>query len=296
MTTEGPAMQPQAERIRCRQIAADDLDALAHLLAKGFPERPIAYWRSALRVLKDRDAPASFPRFGYLLEAGDAIVGVILLIFTKVQEDEDRPVRCNVSSWYVEPAYRLHATAMISAALRFKNVTYLNISPAPHTWPILEAQGYRRYTEGQFLSLPALSFAGLGAKVRAYDKARDDANLTPVEAGLMSDHAARGSLALVCRRGGEVIPMVFTRRPMRYAAAAVQLTYCRDTADFIRNAGAIGRFLARRGIALVFSDGEGPIAGLIGRFLKDRQPKYFRGADRPRPNDLAYTEAVLFGL
>jgi hypothetical protein len=42
-------------------------------------------------------------------------------------------------------------------------------------------------------------------------------------------------------------------------------------------------------------DGEGPIAGLIGRFFKDRAPKYFKGADRPRLNDLAYTEAVLFG-
>ena len=51
----------------------------------------------------------------------------------------------------------------------------------------------------------------------------------------------------------------------------------------------------RQGVAVVLCDGEGPIAGLIGRFFKDRSPKYFRGADRPRLNDLAYTEAVLFG-
>jgi hypothetical protein len=289
-------MQPQAERIRCRQIAADDLDALAHLLTEGFPDRRIAYWRSALKALQERETLEGYPRFGYLLQAGDAIVGVILLIFTTVKHDPRQPVRCNVSSWYVAPAYRLHASAMISAALRFKGVTYLNISPAPHTWPILEAQGYRRYTQGQVLSLPALSVAGLGARVRRYDPARDDASLSPVEAGLMRDHAARGCMAVVCRRGGAVIPLVFMRRPTRYGPIVMQLTYCRDTADFIKNAGPIGRFLTRRGAAMVLCDGEGPIAGLIGRFLKDRSPKYFRGDDRPRLNDLAYTEAVLFGL
>ena len=289
-------MQPHAQTIRCRQIGADDLDALAHLLTKGFPERQIAYWHGALAALRDRDAPEGYPRFGYLLQAGDAVVGVILLIFTKVEANDRQPVRCNVSSWYVEPAYRLHATAMISAALRFKGVTYLNISPAPHTWPILEAQGYKRYTEGQFLSLPALSLAGLGARVRLYDPARDDGRLSPAEATLMRDHAARGCTAVVCRRGEQTIPFVFMRRPTRYGKIVMQLAYCRDTQDFSRNAGPIGRFLARRGIAVVFCDGEGPIAGLFGRFLKDRAPKYFRGADRPRLNDLAYTEAVLFGL
>jgi hypothetical protein len=291
-----PSMPNQAERIRCRQITADDIRPLAELLTKGFPEREIGYWLGALDTLKTREAPADFPRYGYLLEAGQTIVGVILLIFTPVLEAGGQPVRCNVSSWYVEPAYRLHATAMISAALRFKGVTYVNISPAPHTWPILEAQGYRRYTQGQFLGVPALSVAGLGGRVRLYNPARDDHRLSPAEAALMRDHAAKGCMALVCQRGGEAIPFVFMRRPTRFGKIVMQLAYCRDTTDFTRNAGPIGRFLARRGVAVVFCDGEGPIAGLIGRFLKDRSPKYFRGADRPRLNDLAYTEAVLFGL
>jgi hypothetical protein len=282
-----------AEKVRCRQIAEGDLEAVTSLLASGFPHRAPAYWRRALDVLKDRTAPEGYPRFGFLLEGERAVVGVLLLIFT---EGVDGRIRCNVSSWYVDPAYRMHAAPLVSSALKYKNVTYLNVSPAPNTWPILEAQGYRRYSEGQFASVPALSLKGFGVKARLYDPARDDRRLPAAEAALLKDHAASGCTALICERRGAVTPLVFLPRDVKNAGPIVmQLAYCRDTADFTRNAGPVGRFLACRGVAFVICDGEGPIAGLIGRFFKDRAPKYFRGADRPRLNDLAYTEAVLFG-
>ena len=279
--------------MRCRQIAEGDLKAVAALLASGFPDRAPAYWRRALAVLKDRTAPEGHPQFGFMLEGERGVVGVLLLIFT---QGVDGAVRCNVSSWYVDPAYRMHAAPLVSSALKYKHVTYINVSPAPNTWPILEAQGYRRYSEGQFASLPALSTKGLGARVRLYDPARDDARLPASEAVLLKDHAASGCVALICERRGEITPLVFLPRDVRLVGPVVmQLAYCRDTVDFARNAGPVGRFLARRGVAFVLSDGEGPVPGLIGRFFKDRAPKYFRGADRPRLNDLAYTEAVLFG-
>ena len=65
-------------------------------------------------------------------------------------------IRCNVSSWYVEPAFRTYATLLVSQALRHKNVTYLNVSAAPHTWPIIEAQGFSRYCDGIFVAAPML--------------------------------------------------------------------------------------------------------------------------------------------
>jgi len=74
---------------------------VADLLARGFPARPRKYWTSALARLAARGAPDGCPRFGYLLEADGAPVGVLLLIFA----ESGGAVRCNVSSWYVEPAY-----------------------------------------------------------------------------------------------------------------------------------------------------------------------------------------------
>ena len=67
--------------------------------------------------------------------------------------------RCNLSSWYVDPAFRTYAPMLVSQALRHKEVTYTNVSAAPHTWPIIEAQGFRRYSNGIFVALPALSFS-----------------------------------------------------------------------------------------------------------------------------------------
>ena len=244
---ETPRVTPAAapEKVRCRQIAAEDIPAVTRLLVEGFPDRTLGYWSNALNALRGRVAPEGYPQFGYLLEAEQAVVGVLLLIFVEVGGGK---VRCNVSSWYVDPAYRMHAAPLVSAALRFKTVTYLNVSPARSTWPILEAQGYKRYVEGQFAALPVLSLAGFGARVRAYRPERDDAHLSAEEAALLRDHAACGCLALVCARGGRIAPLVFLPRDVKHLGKVMQLAYCRDTLDFTRNAGPVGRFFgaARR--------------------------------------------------
>ena len=46
---------------------------------------------------------------------------------------------------------------------------------------------------------------------------------------------------------------------------------------------------ARLRLALLF-------AGLVGAYLDGKSPKYFKGPQRPSFGDLAYTEAVMFGL
>ncbi|MGN6513832.1 MAG: DUF885 family protein, partial [Lysobacteraceae bacterium] len=56
-----------------------------------------------------------------------------------------------------DPAYRNYAPLLTKIAQRHKDVTYLNISPAPWTWPIIETQGFRAYCRGIFFSLPALA-------------------------------------------------------------------------------------------------------------------------------------------
>ncbi len=75
-----------------------------------------------------------------------------------------------------------------------------------------------------------------------------------------------------------------------------QLIFCRDVADFVRFAGPLGRYLLRRGIPWVILDSERADQG-ASRILSGRESgrKYFRGPDKPRLGDLAYTELPLFG-
>jgi hypothetical protein len=286
-------MSALLQKVRCRPIGDADLGAVAELLAVGFPDRTRAYWSAGLARMARRAGIEGCPRFGYMLEADGAAVGAILLIFTDLGGRSEAKIRCNISSWYVAPAFRAYAAQLSATALKLKHVTYLNISPAEHTWPLLIAQGYRRYSEGQFASLPILSRRAGRTGVRVV---RPGAAAGLPEDDLLAAHAAAGCLSLVCESAGRRDPFVLARRRIAYSPVGLmQLVWCRDTADFARCAGALGGFLAQRGVLGVILDANAPVPGLFGKYFKGRQPKYFKGAEAPRLNDLAFTETVLFG-
>ena len=284
-----------APRIRCRQIADADLDGLADLLKRGFgARRTRAFWRDALACLQARAVPPDMPRYGYLLENDGVAVGAILLIFATTPGGD--AVRANVSSWYVDPAFRSYAPLLVSQALKLKQVSYLNISAAPHTWPILEAQGYRRYSNGVFVALPALQRSTAG-DVRLLAAAQTpDAPHEPFERELLVAHAAYGCIGLWCETRERAHPFIFRPRAVKRVVPCAQLVYCRDVADVARFAGSLGRFLALRGRPFVVIDANGPIDGLRGRYVDGAMPKFVRGPATPRLGDLAYTETALFGM
>jgi len=289
---------PSAQKVRCRQINDSDVDGVGDLLTRGFRIRSRNYWRRALASLGSHPTPAGLPKYGYLLESDGAPVGVILLIFSSIPGHDAAAMRCNVSSWYVEPAFRGHAALLISQAIKHKNVTYVNISPAMHTRPIVEAQGFARYTTGQFVAAPMLSRArgDDGAKVLGVDDMVPNVPFEPSERDLLGLHRDYGCLALWCVTAERAYPFVLMPRRVKGFIPCVQLIYCRSIEDFVRLAQPIGRYLAKRGRPLVIVDANGPIDGLVGWYLDGKAPKYFKGPQRPRLGDLAYTEAVMFGL
>lgn len=282
-------------KVACRLIELSDIPALVDLLTDGFPERDRTYWERGLDRLGRRPAIDGFPRYGYLLSADGQVVGCLLLIVSR--DGQGRP-RANVSSWYARPSHRSLASMLVSFAFRQKELTFINISPAPHTIPILEAQGYKRFVDGQMMALPLLSAAGIGARVVDIGPGPHDRSLLPDdEMALLERHASWGCLSFVCigKGGGE--PFVFVRdRPMRGVVPTAQLVWCRDPAALARFSGAIGRHLLLRGIVLAVIDADGPIAGLPGMFREGRTAKFYRGAHRPRIGDLTDTELVVFGV
>ncbi len=287
--------------VRCRQIQAADLDAVADLLTTGFPRRDRGYWVAALRYLKERDTPEGLPRYGYLLSRGDRIVGVLLLIFTDGMNGDAGAIRCNVSSWYVMLEFRALAPLLVLPVLRHKQVTFINTSPADNTLPTIKAQGFERFCTGVFAAMPALTArAWTGTAVRLEDTTRTQGLLPDFEMVLLRDHAARGCLSLILQHRGENYPLVVRRRLVGPDTAFVrmpcaQLIYARDLESVVRLSGLIGRYLALRGMPVLLIGANQPIAGLPGKYYVDRTPMYYRGPDRPRLGDLAYTEAALFG-
>ena len=290
-------MVASAPALHCRQIAAADVPAIVDLLTRGFPSRGRAFWEHALQQLAKREPPPGLPQYGYLLESGGAPVGTILLICSIMRADGGFAPRCNLSSWYVEPAFRFYASLLVSRALAQKNVTYLNVSPAPHTTPIIEAQGFSRYCDGLFVAVPMLKnpFGGDRAQII------DAHELLPVEPDaferqVLLQHAALGCISVWCVSAGQAYPFVFRPRIVKNLIPCARLIYCRDIGDFTRFAGPLGRYLARRGKPLVIVDADAPLPGLIGVFRGGSRPKYFKGAQRPRLGDLAYTEFAVMGV
>ncbi|BAM86491.1 conserved hypothetical protein [Bradyrhizobium oligotrophicum S58] len=293
VANDGLAPAQPAPGVRIREIRTADLAAVAALLTRGFAFRSEAYWLRGLERHAARPRPPGFPTFGYCLDQGGVPVGVILLLFSEVQAGGEPIVRANVSSWYVEPAFRSFSSMLVRAATRDKTVTYFNITPAPHTWPQVEAQGFSVYCRGQIYAALALSRARPNVTVEPF---ADDnvSGLSAYEADLLRRHADWGCLSMVAREAGVGHPFVFQKHRVKNLLPVYRLLYCRDVADVTRLAGNIGRFLLRRGGVLVRLDANEPMAGLVGWYSDKRGRKYAKGPHPPDLGDLAFTEAALF--
>jgi hypothetical protein len=278
--------------IRCREIQDDDLEAVVALLNQGFGQKN--YRTEALQPLAEHRPPPGLPKYGYVLEHDRTLVGIVLLISTEVRIGGRSHVRCNVSSWYVQPAYRAYASLLTRYALRHKNVTFFNVTPAPHTWATLEALGFTRFAAGYMMAVPLLSRSAARAHVEIVRPAtRPDRDLDQAEIDLLLQHQRYGCLSLICETDGQRFPFVFRLRWRHGVMHVAQLIYCRSNEIFLRCARPIGWFLARRGYLLVKLDSNGPVPGLIGRYTANR-PKYRKGGDQVHLGDVAYSEEAMF--
>jgi len=284
-------------RVRFRQIADGDVNDVVELLTRSFaPRRTRRFWQDVLARLAAHVTPPSAPRYGYMLDDGNGPVGVVLMISATVPGGDGTHVRGNVSSWCVEPAFRSYASLLISQAISRKDVTFLNLTAEAHTRPILQAHRYTCYAAGTFVAALALQMFARGPRARILPAdASPRSSFAAFERQVLLDHAGYGCAALWIETDERAYPFVFRLRSVKGIPCA-QLVYCRDVADCVRFAGPLARYLARHGRPFLILDANGPIPGLIGKYFDQKMPRYFRGPQRPRLGDLAYTEIAMFGM
>jgi hypothetical protein len=300
-TTGEPRIQTMSTtvpRIRCREISGSDTKEAANLLQKGFPSRSLRFWLTKLDLLAGSPTPVGCPKYGYVLESDGAAVGIVLTVSSRRCVDKDHHLtQCNLSAWYVEPAYRNYAALFAAKVWKEKSFTYLNINPAVHTRPIIEAQGFQRYSDGQFIAFPSLGWVKGAPGITVIPAAAHSSipSDSP-DLDLLLAHEKYGCLSLYCVGSNFAYPFVFRRRLLKRLIPCAQLVYCREMSDVVRFAQPLGRFLASRGEMFMLIDSNGPIPGLVGKYLKNYMPKYFKGPVAPRLGDLAYTEVAMFGV
>lgn len=282
--------------VSCRAIDAASFDGVVDCLARNFPRRRRGYWTRALDNMSRLPLVDGYPRYGYALSADERIVGVILLIFARRAAADLSYVQCNISSWCVDPQYRASAILLHLAAVKHKQATFVNVSPAPHTFSTIEALGFRRISNGQILFAPAILAPRAGLHLRRFTADSADASLlAKSEREILADHAALGCVTLVGIRGKQAFPFVLQRRALRRVVLCSQLIYCRAMDEFFEFSPLIGRFLLPRSGPFLLIDAGAPVRGLAGHYFAERNPKYFKGSNPPRIGDLAYTELPVFG-
>lgn len=303
MTISGGTERSKTQRIRCRQIEPADIAVVVRLLHTGFPDRTLAYWERGLGRLAARESPPGVPRFGYVLDRDGELVGVLLTIYAVVSGGAGTHLRCNLSSWYVAPEFRTLGTVLDGQAMRDKSVTYLNVSPAPHTLAMHEARGFRRSCRGQMLVVPALGRPRRGASVHALGST-EEVDLPEPMRELVRDHASYGCLCLLCRdeTGSQVVilqrlSLKLSRRHLWLPRLpALQMVYGPAASELPRWLGAVGRYLLLRGRPLVLLlDVDARLPGVVGRYLDGWRPRYARGPNPVPVGDLSYTEITVFG-
>jgi hypothetical protein len=269
------------QRIRCRQIAESDLDALSGLFMAHIPHHARDFWDTGLARVAALAPVEGMPRIGYALESEQGIVGALLTICSR----RGQQIICNVSAWCVEPRYRAHSTLLTTMATRQKDAIYLNASPADHTLRIMEQLGWKPYNFGRSAAFPVLGFGG--------GKIRETIPADLPERGLLEDHRALGCISLVCEKNGIASPFVFKPRQTHgRKLPMMELIYCRGIADFERCGAALGRhFLIQGSFGFIL---DGKVAGMPSRYIAGRQPRLYKGPHAPELNDFAYTEKVLF--
>ena len=270
----------QISRVRCRPIADSDLNALADLLSRGFPSTRRGFWTNGFARWQHLPPIEGMPRYGYMLDGGMGPVGVILLISSL----RGNQVIANLSSWYVEPAWRTHSTMLIGLATKLRHVTYLNASPAPHTWRTLQAQGFAPYNFGRSAVFP------LPGRGHVSEDIPDDL----LETQLLRDHRKLGWVSVVVEKDGIVSPFVFKPRILhRPPLPMMDVMFTRSPDDFRRCASALAKYFLGHGSVGFLIDGD--MEGHLSHYVEGKEPRYFKGPHRPMLGDLAYTEKVLFG-
>lgn len=278
--------------IRLRQIAEADVPAIARLLSDGFPARSTTSWLRGLRRMADRPGLDGRPTYGYMLESGGEPVGAILLFFSNAPSVDGVIVRCNVSSWYVRPEFRVFASLLITSTTKDPSVTYFNISAVPNTWSTVEAQGFSVYCKGQMYAFAFLRRPIEGVRIDVFDNTK--ANSEVPDRDILGQHSAVGCLSLVVRDKAHSYPFVFQRHHLKQVVPIYRLTYCRDVNEFVRFAGNLGRFLLSRGSVWVQLDANDFVSGLVGWYTEKRGRKYSKGPHAPRLGDLSFTETAFF--
>jgi hypothetical protein len=276
------------KNISVREIATSDLQVLSRFLGDGLGYRPERFLRIFSAIEQIPSVPG-FSQYGFVLEVQGRIVGSLLTIHSKVIHSAPEHVRCHLTGWYVEPEYAFYGTLLERRATRGSNVSYINTSARPSTYKIIQAQGFKKYSRGQFILPTLLHVFNARRNINILVNQESSLNKDDIsELKLMNLHTQLGSICLWGLRNGRFHPFIFQKKKLKGFLPCAQLIFCRDVGDVSAFIGPLSRHMISRGIFAISIDANGSIPDLRGVYFEGLEPRFYKGVT-PSLGDLAFT-------
>lgn len=272
-------------------------DAMA-LLLRGFPKQELSFWARGLAEIErlhahfdQGDAP-----IGYLMRAGDRDVGVLLTFRSlRRRADGSHYSVVNLSSWYVDPNFRLLAPMMLRSVLAESSSLFIDLLPSHAVAQLNPHFGFKLWNDGMMI-VASLPWAAMptrpGVKIVAFDDNSGPA-LQPQDRHLLAWHASKGCLAAILCEDDRSQPLLF-RMIRRKGMPFAHLIYADSRIAVTRNLAPIMRYLLARGIFMLCIDAirsDCPLGTLFWRTRKN----FWKGEMQRDRIDYAYSELVLLG-
>lgn len=214
----GTAAGNETQGVHVRPIGTHDIEPICALLHRvGFEGDQIGRIRPEIwRNLFDYSWLEQKPDRGFVLVDNNDIVGFLGTIYARREINGKAGLTCNLSSWYVQPRYRGWGAALLHAALRDANVTYVSLTPNPLSQQVFQMLGFQELS-GPILLLPPLLHAETLQHARpriSFDPNDVRASLDDRRRSIFDDHAPYDCLQLVVWDGPEQAYIVAKRRVM----------------------------------------------------------------------------------
>jgi acetoacetyl-CoA synthetase len=268
-----------------------DEEQICHLLDEGFG-RGIP-WK---RIFDHPWQPEAIPR-GFVLTVADEIVGFIGLICAPRDLNGKSGLVCNLSSWYVRPAYRGWSNALMAAATQF-DVTFTSLTPGKASRRILEAMGFS-VLDGAKLFLPPAMHAKTLREPRPsliFNPIMMRQMLSGAQQRILDDHAHYDCLPMLLVEGDEsAFIMIRYRRKYRRLLPYSEVIYCSTPSLLNRHLERVKLAVMRRQGTIGLVVGSQSLPSSTG--LRFHGQALFRStAFAAHELDKLYSELILFHL
>lgn len=265
---------PAESAVRVRPIAPEDLARVGAYLHRGLnPRLSASAWAAALVP----PWPVAAPNHGFMLLAGDEVVGVNAAIYSSRVVRGERREFCNVAALCVDETARPHAVRLIRSILRQPGYHFTDLSPSGNVVELDRRLGFQPLPTATAV---AVNLPRLDRRFRLLARPGEiESTLAGVDKTVYADHrSAAAARHLVVTRGDDYCYVVFRKDRRKGLPLFATVLHVSDRDLFAAAFGVVaGHFLRRHGaLCTLVEERVAPVPARLRRMLAQPRPKMFK--------------------